>query len=661
MRFRTVGLLLLVLVLVSLSLTVVAQEASVASILAAAKTAAQRYPHADAVYLSSDETVTIDSDGTIHDTVHDSVLLLDKQGIDNYGVRPVLRPYPGQVVKLDYARTIAPTGRETTLSDTALQQGSFPWYGYAPSEVAKAKPSIEYWVNMPGLQTGSVVDLQVTFTGQYPLLPGRFAEVWHLAAKIPTLESCYKVEVPRNAPFRWAVTGMNLAPKIQTGSNTVVYTFQCHNIPGIPNDEPMMPAVSALSPKVFVSTIESWDEFAGAYAREFDRSAQPDPNIVHKARELTATCTSDVLKISHIYQFVANYISYMSEPHLAPFSAAATLSAGHGDCKDQAALLIALLKAAGIPAYPALLNLNPGMDVDFSLPPTPGQFTHVIVAVPEAGGKWWFLDPSAGGYLAEYIPAQDTSKHVMVVLGEPDHLWVEAVTPASTPKASDTNIKVQMEVDKNGNILLHETSKITGDLASALIYVFYDTSNRNLQIAYQMLVNEAIPGARIVSFPFFYDYKERYQVPMNFNVTIEKDRAVDMTKDAFTIPVPYPPPLFALINFFSTLDLTHRKYPYFATPERIELLTYIQAPRGWNAVLPADVHVKNAIGSFSATYHDRASSASTVTTYSCDRVLQINVREVPPGKVALLKAIFAAVAQDKSAKITFHKEASSNR
>ncbi|NIA10084.1 MAG: hypothetical protein GWP10_10235 [Nitrospiraceae bacterium] len=71
--------------------------------------------------------------------------------------------------------------------------------------------------------------------------------------------------------------------------------------------------------------------------------------------------------------------------------------------------------------------------------------------------------------------------------------------------------------------------------------------------------------------------------------------------------------------------------------------------------------MENEIGSFSSTYHEEASSVPAFTTYSCDRVLQINVREVPQNKIALLKNIFDAVTQDESAKITFHREVSSNQ
>ena len=84
-------------------------------------------------------------------------------------------------------------------------------------------------------------------------------------------------------------------------------------------------------------------------------------------------------------------------------------------------------------------------------------------------------------------------------------------------------------------------------------------------------------------------------------------------------------------------------------------------PRGWKAVLPAGVHVENEIGNFRSSYHEEVSPVSMFTAYSCDRVLQINLREIPPDKIALLKEIFDALAQDESAKIVVHKETASDQ
>jgi len=63
-----------------------------------------------------------------------------------------------------------------------------------------------------------------------------------------------------------------------------------------------------------------------------------------------------------------------------------------GDCKDQVALTVKLLHEANLPAYPALLDLRPGLPLRRRLPtrlPTPYEFNHVVVYVPLARRELW--------------------------------------------------------------------------------------------------------------------------------------------------------------------------------------------------------------------------------------------------------------------------------
>ena len=66
-----------------------------------------------------------------------------------------------------------------------------------------------------------------------------------------------------------------------------------------------------------------------------------------------------------------------------PRKPAEVLARGYGDCKDKAAFLVALLRAAGVPAHVGLLRVS-GLDIDPKLPTFDG-FDHAIVYVPPAG------------------------------------------------------------------------------------------------------------------------------------------------------------------------------------------------------------------------------------------------------------------------------------
>ncbi|MEI9969999.1 MAG: transglutaminase-like domain-containing protein [Terracidiphilus sp.] len=56
------------------------------------------------------------------------------------------------------------------------------------------------------------------------------------------------------------------------------------------------------------------------------------------------------------------------EAAIVPHDPAETLAKKYGDCKDKATLLVAMLRAAGIPANVALLNVESRIDSPLDLP-----------------------------------------------------------------------------------------------------------------------------------------------------------------------------------------------------------------------------------------------------------------------------------------------------
>ncbi len=76
----------------------------------------------------------------------------------------------------------------------------------------------------------------------------------------------------------------------------------------------------------------------------------------------------------------------------SPAPPATTLARRFGDCKDKALLLIAILRAAGIPAEPVLVSTTLRRTVADHLP-TPLAFDHVIVRA-RLDDDWVYVDPT---------------------------------------------------------------------------------------------------------------------------------------------------------------------------------------------------------------------------------------------------------------------------
>src|SRR5205814_10237381 len=89
-----------------------------------------------------------------------------------------------------------------------------------------------------------------------------------------------------------------------------------------------------------------------------------------------------------------------------------TLKLQYGDCKDQAALLVFMLRASGLDAYMALLRAGPDSDVNPNLPGF-GQFDHAIVYLPGAAPLW--LDSTARFPKAGQTPLADQGRLALIV------------------------------------------------------------------------------------------------------------------------------------------------------------------------------------------------------------------------------------------------------
>ena len=103
------------------------------------------------------------------------------------------------------------------------------------------------------------------------------------------------------------------------------------------------------------------------------------------------------------------------ESSLIPQVPAETMKRKYGDCKDKATLLVAMLRAAGIPADLALLDAGSSRDLNPDLPGV-GMFDHAIVYVPAAASsaELW-IDATAPYAQVGTLPWMDYSRSALII------------------------------------------------------------------------------------------------------------------------------------------------------------------------------------------------------------------------------------------------------
>jgi hypothetical protein len=181
------------------------------------------------------------------------------------------------------------------------------------------------------------------------------------------------------------------------------------------------PTLSAYSPddgappssqrsRVAVYTpFKSWAEIAD-WGRSFFDDGPIDEEVNAFAQEALAAAGGDVERaalalVNHVQDNVRDGEVGIGPGGFIPNPAVRVLSRGYGDEKDQAFLLVSLLRALGIEAWPAMTSMS-NEDRMHRAPPTPYMFNHYLVNAKWEGVDCW-INPMArgqGGRLRERKP-----------------------------------------------------------------------------------------------------------------------------------------------------------------------------------------------------------------------------------------------------------------
>ena len=260
-------------------------------------------------------------------------------------------------------------------------------------------------VPVKGLAVGDVLEYSVRTVQRNPDIAGQFWYTQYFAEDGVVLNQSLEVRVPKERYVQFSHSTLKAETR-EEGSQRI-YTWKHAQLEPTKVGEKNKSAELQEPLKVQLTSFRNWEDVGNWWAALAAPEAAVTPEIEQKAKELTAGLSSDAEKEKAIYNYVGMKFRYISVSlgagRYRPHSAAEVLANQYGDCKDKHTLFVALLKAAGIQAWPALVGA--GIEFDASMP-SPEQFNHVITAIPE-GGKYVWLDTTAEvapfGFLSQGI------------------------------------------------------------------------------------------------------------------------------------------------------------------------------------------------------------------------------------------------------------------
>ena len=394
-------------------------------------------------------------------------------------------------------------------------------------------------------------------------------------------------------------------------------------------------------PSVEITTFHNWQEVGRWWAALESQAVKPTPDIRAKAAELTKGMTTDEEKLHAIYHYVSTEFRYISVSfgigRYQPHTASEVLSNMYGDCKDKHVLLASLLQAAGLDAYPALINSSAKIDPDV---PSPAQFDHVVSVVPQGENLIW-LDTTPEVAPFGFLLVNLRGKQALLMpRGKAPYL---VKTPPDPPFKVFQTFEADGKLSDDGTVFSGKMRQVLrGDSEVLLRILFFVTPQSQWQNLVQRIsaltgfggdvsnVTASDPANTDKPFEYSYDYTRK-----DFG-----DWA-----DHKTLPAITPISLPAWTQLEKPLNL--------GSPNNIALRSSIELPKGYTIASPPTFDMKEEF----ADYYSACFSREGV--FYATRHLVTKEREVPAAERAEYEAFFKAVNNDQNQYIAVAKNPAS--
>ena len=244
-----------------------------------------------------------------------------------------------------------------------------------------------------------------------------------------------------------------------------VYDWEAADLTALVS-EPLGPPPTELAPYVHVSTVKDLDDLGRWYSAMLTPQLTLSPELKQKADQIAATYREPLDRVRAVYRFVLTSTHYVALEFgiysYKPYPVADVYARRFGDCKDKASLMIAMLRAVGVPADFVLVRTRPLGSI------VPGAasialFNHAIAYVPQF--NLW-LDGTADYYGLRELPLDDQGAMALTI----DAKGVSQLRriPVSLPQDNLTSRNVLAVIRPNGAIDFTGTSTTRGEDAPAL-------------------------------------------------------------------------------------------------------------------------------------------------------------------------------------------------
>ncbi|MFD2573876.1 DUF3857 domain-containing protein [Spirosoma soli] len=290
----------------------------------------------------------------------------------------------------------------------------------------------------------------------------------HLAVE----QATFVANIPSELAIRYKEMNIQTPVAVTSLSNGgKKYTWTLANCPAV-EFEPLSPPAQEQLPIVYTAPtdfevqeytgkINTWSDIGRFYHMLNEGRDQIPDHVRQQVINLTKGETTTAGKIRKVYQYLQNETRYVSIQlgigGWQTIEAEKVALNKYGDCKALTNYTKALLKAAGITAYPALVragNDQPDILTDFPC----FQFNHVILCVPD-GRDTTYLECTSGHDLAGYVGDFTGNRHALLIMPNGSRL---VKTPAYRPIDNLQQRRITVKLTDQGDATADVLTRYTG-------------------------------------------------------------------------------------------------------------------------------------------------------------------------------------------------------
>jgi hypothetical protein len=483
-------------------------------------------------------------------------------------------------------------------------------------------------INFPGVEIGSIIEYKYQIITFKPLIEKHFWDGFYFQSTEDFALSRYELKIPKKIKLQIYEKDIKLLEKKES-FNYITYIWEKRDVPSI-IEEILMPPLSEIVPKVYLSTFSSWEEIGKWFFEISKTDKSKEKEIGGVVEEIIKNKKTEEEKIISLYNYVCSNIRYvgleMGIHGYKPHHPEDVLKAKYGDCKDKANLLKRMLEIAGIKSYITLVNTEREVEKEI---PFPGQFNHAILAIPKEN-NYLFLDPTTEVMKYPDIPTYEQDKYSLVCSENPELVKI----PVFQPERNLRKRIIYANLDKNGNLTGEVTVIPNGIFEAGLRNAFRYQKQIERERSLMRELNTILPGTKLISL-------EIIGLESMENQLIEKYK---FFTENYGIKVGnkiiFQPSIIDKLSDISIVSLTERKYPLKLNTfyRKEEIVEYKLPEKAEIEALPSSIEINEKFGKFSTQFKKSDSGLTFI------RIFEINKLEINPEEYQKFRDFYRKVS-----------------